>query len=62
VPRGIVFIPKTKGPGMTDRQRLQEWLALLDDAYLPCLVEVAAVLVADQHGMLADDWEYGEPW
>ena len=37
---------------MTDRARLQEWLDLLDDDYLPCLIEVAAVLVADQYGLL----------
>lgn len=46
---------------MTDRQRLEEWLALLDETYLPCLVEVAAVLVADQHGLLPNDWEQSEP-
>ena len=41
---------------MTDLQRLQEWLILLDDSYLPCLIEVAAVLVADQYGVVDEGW------
>jgi hypothetical protein len=51
--------PAMEGPWMTDRERLEEWLALLDEAYLPCLIEVAAILVADQHGMLIDEWLAG---
>lgn len=35
---------------MTDLERLFEWTELLDDDGLACLVEVAAVLAADQIG------------
>ena len=36
---------------MTYVDRLLEWTALLDDAGLACLVEIAAVLAADQMGV-----------
>lgn len=39
---------------MTDRERLLEWTDLLDDDRLACLVEIAAVLAADQIGVYAD--------
>ena len=39
---------------MTDLQRLLEWTELLDDAGLACLVEIAAVLAADQMGVFSD--------
>lgn len=39
---------------MTDLERLLEWTDLLDDDRLACLVEIAAVLVADQMGVYSD--------
>ena len=39
---------------MTDLERLFEWTELLDDGRLGCLVEVAAVLAADQIGVYSD--------
>lgn len=41
---------------MSDIERLNEWAELLDAPALACLVEVAAVLVADQHGLISPDW------
>ena len=41
---------------MTERQRLSEWIAVLDDTYVACLVEVAAVLFADQCGVDVSPW------
>jgi len=35
---------------MNDWERLQDWLELLDDGRLACLVEIASVLAADQAG------------
>lgn len=39
---------------MTDLERLLEWTDLLDDDRLACLVEIAAVLAADQMGVYSD--------
>jgi hypothetical protein len=39
---------------MTDLQRLLEWTDLLDDDRLACLVEIAALLAADQIGVYSD--------
>jgi hypothetical protein len=39
---------------MNDRERLQDWIELLDDDRLTCLVEIAAVLAADQMGVYSD--------
>jgi hypothetical protein len=39
---------------MTDLERLLEWTDLLDDDRLACLVEIAAVLAADQIGVYLD--------
>ncbi len=39
---------------MNDWERLQDWLELLDDGRLACLVEIAAVLAADQMGVYSD--------
>ena len=39
---------------MTDLQRLLEWTGMLDDDRLACLVEIAAVLAADQIGVYSD--------
>jgi hypothetical protein len=33
-----------------------QWAELLDDDFLACLVEVAAVLAADQCGLVDPDW------
>lgn len=41
---------------MTDMERLLEWASLLDKDFLACLVEVAAVLAADQQGLISPDW------
>jgi hypothetical protein len=41
---------------MTERQRLSEWIAMLDDTYVACLIEVAAVLFADQCGVDIGAW------
>ena len=41
---------------MTDRQALFEWLGLLDDDYIQCLIEVAGVLFADQNGIDIAPW------
>jgi hypothetical protein len=35
-----------------------QWAELLDDDFLACLVEVAAVLAADQYGVLQPDGEF----
>jgi hypothetical protein len=35
---------------VSDWDRLSEWASLLDDFRLACLVEIAAVLAADQIG------------
>ncbi len=45
---------------VNDLNRLLEWTELLDDDRLACLVEIAAVLAADQIGVYteADEW-YG---
>ena len=42
---------------MSDIERLNEWAELLDAPALACLVEVAAVLAADQFGVLEPDGE-----
>jgi hypothetical protein len=39
---------------MSDLHRLLEWTQLLDDDRLACLVEIAAVLAADQMGVYSD--------
>jgi len=39
---------------LTDTDRLLDWTELLDDDRLACLVEIAAVLAADQMGMYLD--------
>jgi hypothetical protein len=39
-----------------DRQALTDWMELLDDRYLECLIEVAAVLLADQCGFDISPW------
>lgn len=39
---------------MNDWDRLAEWLELLDDDRLACLVEIPAVLAADQVGVYSD--------
>lgn len=39
---------------MTDLERLFEWTDLLDDDRLARLVEIAAVLAADQIGVYSD--------
>lgn len=47
----------TKG-SMTDLVRLLEWTDLLDDDRLACLVEIAAVLAADQIGVYSDPADF----
>lgn len=47
---------KTEGEPMTEQERLWEFVALLDDAFVSCLVEVAALLLTDQHGFTDLDW------
>jgi hypothetical protein len=41
---------------MPDRNALNEWIDLLNDSYLSCLIEVAAVLLADQCGLDVESW------
>lgn len=41
---------------MTEQERLWEFVQLLDEPFVTCLVEVAAVLLTDQHGFAAPDW------
>jgi hypothetical protein len=41
---------------VNDRQRLEEWVVLLNDDILACLVEVAAVMAADQMGLADPNW------
>ena len=41
---------------MNNLVRLMQWAELLNDDFLACLVEVAAVLVADQSGLTDPDW------
>ena len=36
---------------MTEAERLLEWVKLLDEPAIACLVEVAAILLADQYGL-----------
>ena len=45
-----------KGEPMNNLARLMQWAELLDDDFLACLVEVAAVLAADQNGLTDPDW------
>ena len=40
---------------MTEQQRLWEFTQLLDEPFVACLVEVAAIVLADQHGLTAPD-------
>ena len=42
---------------MSDWDRLSEWVSLLDDSRLACLVEIAAVLASDQMGVYVDPSE-----
>lgn len=37
---------------MTEAERLLEWVELLDEPAIACLVEVAAILLADQYGLV----------
>ena len=45
---------ETAEKDMSDLHRLLEWTQLLDDDRLACLVEIAAVLAADQMGVYSD--------
>jgi hypothetical protein len=40
----------SEGFTVIDRQALCDWTSLLDERYVECLIEVAAVLLADQYG------------
>lgn len=41
---------------MTEQERLWEFVQLMDTTSVACLVEVAAILLADQLGLTEPDW------
>ena len=48
------FTSPDTGELVSDWDRLSEWVSFLDDSRLACLVEIAAVLAADQIGVYSE--------